>query len=129
MDIQREKIKLFLNIKLTECEKTIVKYKKKYKIVKIIYYSVMTSSIIGSTTISIISSVVIPPIIFSIISASTAIIIAISFKFNIENTKIKLNKKIQELHKIKDKLDYVITCNGELTEEECNRILIDFRSL
>jgi len=129
MDIQREKIKLFLNTKLTECEKIITKYKKKYKIIKIIYYSVMTSSIIGSTTISIISSAIIPPIVFSVISASTAIIIAISFKFNIENTKVRLNKKIQELHKIKDKLDYVINCNGRLTEDECDRILTDFRSI
>jgi hypothetical protein len=129
MEIHREKIKTFLNIKLNECEGIIAKYKKKYRIVKIIYYSVMTTSIIGSTTISIISPVIIPPIVFSIISATTAIVIAISLKLNIENTKIKLNKKIQELCKIKDKLDYVVNCNGNLTEDECNRILIDFRSL
>ena len=89
----------------------------------------MTTSIIGSTIVSIVSALVIPPIIFCVISATTAIITAISFKFNIENTKTKLNKKIQELHKIKDKLDYVISCNGDLTEDECNKILNDFRSL
>ena len=129
MDDHREKVKIFLTIKLEECAKTIIKYNKKYKIIKIIYYSMMTTSIIGSTIISIVSTFVIPPIVFCIISATTAIITAISFKFNIEDIKTKLNKKIQDLHKIKDKLDYVISCNGDLTEDECNKILDDFRSL
>ena len=129
MEEKREKIKSFLTAKLTECEKVIVKYKKKNKIVKVIYYSLMTTSIIGSTALSIIASYTVPPLVFGIISGSTAIIIAISLKFNIENMKIKLSKKIQDLSKIKDKLDYVITCNGNLSEDECNRILNDFRSL
>ena len=89
----------------------------------------MITSITGSTTLSILSAYTIPPLAFGIISGSTAIIIAISLKFNIENMKIKLSKKIQNLNKIKDKLDYVITCNGNLSEDECNRILNDFRSL
>jgi hypothetical protein len=79
--------------------------------------------------VSIVSTFMIPPIVFCVISATTAIITAISFKFNIEDIKSKLNKKIQDLHKIKDKLDYVISCNGDLTESECNKILDDFRSL
>ena len=48
MSDHREKIKTFLTIKLEECAKTIIKYNKKYKIIKIIYYSMMTTSIIGS---------------------------------------------------------------------------------
>ena len=129
MEEKSEKIKSFLTTKQTECERVIIKYKKKYKIVKVVYYSLMTTSIIGSTVLSIVSSYTVPPLVFGIISGSTAIIIAISLKFNIENMKIKLSKKIQDLSKIKDKLDYVITCNGNLSEDECNRILNDFRSL
>ena len=89
----------------------------------------MTTAIIGSTIVSVGSALVVNPLIFCIISATTAIITAISFKFNIEDIKSKLNKKIQDLHKIKDKLDYVISCNGDLTEDECNKILNDFRIL
>ena len=60
MEDNREKVKIFLTIKLAECEKTIIKYKKKYKIIKIIYYIMMTTSIIGSTIVSIGSALVIP---------------------------------------------------------------------
>ena len=30
-----------------------------------------------------------------------------------------------KLQEIKNKLDYVVSCIGNLTAEECNRILID----
>ena len=128
-DEKKEKIKIFLTSKLVECERIIVKYRKKYMLIKIVYYSLMTTSIIGSTTISIVASYTVPPLFFVITSGCTAVITAIGLRFNIEHMKIKLNKKIQELNKIKDKLDYVVSCNGDLTEDECHKILRDFRSL
>ena len=129
MEDHREKVKIFLTSKLEECEKSIIQNKKKYKIIKITYFIMMTTAIIGSTIVSVGSALVVNPLIFCIISATTAIITAIGFKFNIENVKIELNKKIQHLHKIKDKLDYIISCNGDLTEIECVKILNDFRIL
>jgi hypothetical protein len=126
MEDHREKVKIFLITKLEECEKSIIQNKKKYKIIKITYFIMMTTAIIGSTIVSVGSALVVNPLIFCIISATTAIITAIGFKFNIENVKIELNKKIQHLHNIKDKLDYIISCNGDLTEIECNKILNDF---
>ena len=125
----KDKIKDFLVIKKEECEKIIIKYKKKYRAIRIVYYSLMVTSIIGSTAMSVIATYAIPPLVFGIVSGGTAILTAVSFKFNIENMKIKLSKKIQNLNKIKDKLDYVISCNGNLSEEECNKILLDFRDL
>jgi NAD/NADP transhydrogenase beta subunit len=124
-----EKLKVVLTGQSDECEKIICEFNRKYKIVKIIYYSLMVTSIIGSTIMSIIATYTIPPLVFGIVSGCTAIIIAVSFKFNVENIKVKLNKKIHRLHKIKDELDYIISCNGELTEEECKRIMLEFRDL
>jgi hypothetical protein len=124
-----DKLKFFLTTKKEECEKIIIKYKRKYKKVRIIYYSLMITSIVGSTVMSIIATYTIPPLAFGIVSGSTAVIIAISFKFNVENIKTKLSKKIHRLHKIKDELDYVISCNGEMSEEECKRIMMEFRDL
>jgi len=43
--------------------------------------------------------------------------------------KDKLERNIQELNKIKDRLDYIVSCNGDFTEEECNKILEEFRIL
>lgn len=126
---KRDKIKSFLIAKQAECEMIILKYKRTYNGVRAIYYVLMITSIVGSTILSIVSSYTFPPLAIGIISGITAIITAISLKLNMENMKIKLNKKIHNLNKIKDKLDYVITCNGNLSEDECNRILNDFRSL
>ena len=124
-----ENIKQFLIKKVEECEKIIKKYKKKHKKIKIIYYTLIGGSIIGCTSISLLSPLIIPIWITGTISGATAIITAISIKFNVENIKTKLSKKIQELNIIKDKLDYVISCNGNLGEEEREKILNDFRIL
>lgn len=121
------KIKDFLSIKAKECEIIITKYKKKYKIIKITYYTLITTSVIASTAVSIMATTAVPPLCVGVISGCAAIITALSIKFNIEKTKIKLNKKIQYLNKIKDKLDYVISCNGDLGENECISILDEFR--
>jgi len=54
---------------------------------------------------------------------------ALSVKFNLRGKKDTLGRNIQELNKIKDRLDYSVSYNGNLTEKECNKILEEFRIL
>jgi hypothetical protein len=34
---------------------------------------------------------------------------------------------IKQLNVLKDRLDFVVQCNGSLTDEECNNMLQQFR--
>jgi len=54
-----------------------------------------------------ITTVVIP-----ILSASAGLTTAQSVKFNLHDQQLKLNKTIDILNKIKCKMDYVVSCNG-----------------
>jgi len=48
-------------------------------------------------------------------------------KFNLKRKKENLTSAIKQLNVLKDKLDYVVSCNGYMTGEECNTILKEFR--
>ena len=120
------KLKNFLNIKLDESKGNVIKLKKKQKIIKILYYSTTVTSIIISATLASISLMTIPPIIITILSTSNAILTAISIKFNIEDKSLKIDREITQLKKLKNKLEYVVSCNGNLTQTEYEQILSEF---
>ena len=61
------------------------------------------------------------------ISMSAGIAAMLSSRFNLKERKEKINDTVMKLE-IKNKLDYIVSCNGNLTVEECNKILIDFSS-
>jgi len=54
---------------------------------------------------------------------------SISIKFNLGDLKTKISDNIRELNVIKDKLEYVISCNGNLSKDESDAILYEFRKL
>ena len=125
----KEKLKVFLTSKLEECKIVIKKRKRKNKIVKACYIILVTTTISGSVVVSLLTAVAVPMIAIESIAAAVAISSALSLKFNFESKKRKLIENIQNLEKIKDKLDYVTACNGNLSDEECNFILNQFRVL
>jgi len=124
-----DKVKNFLQLKLKECQNIIDKRKKKNKIIKTVYLTLIGFSVIGSSTVVILSSVIVPPVVIGVVSGMVTLATGVSIKFNLRRRKDKLERSIQELNKIKDRLDYVISCNGDLNEDECNRILNEFRVL
>lgn len=126
---EKDKVINFLTLKMKECEKTITKRKRKNKTIKILYYSLIASAIIGNSIVVVLSSITVPPLSITCISAAVGILTAFSVKFHLRTKKHKLEKNIQELAKIKDRLDYIISCNGDITEEECSEILSHFRFL
>src|SRR5580658_2188466 len=122
-----ENIKLFLDNKLKDCKIKIKKMKRKRKVIKILYTTTVVASIIISTTVaSIISMVFVPAIVITTLSAASAILTGISTRFNFQNKKEELTSMISRLERLKQQMNYVIMCNGDLTEKESNDIIKEF---
>ena len=125
-----ENVKLFLDNKLKECEVKIKKMKRKRKIVKFIYGTTIIISVSVSTLAAAVSGSfslpLLPALIITSLSTIGALSTAISTKFNLKNKKEELNNMIFRLERLKQQMNYVITCNGNLTEKESNDIVKEF---
>ena len=122
-----EKVKTFLGRKLAESQTKLKKLKRKRKIIKISYYTLVILSVTTSGVIvSLTSFAGVPIIAITILSTFSGILTALSAKFNLENRKIEMNKLIEKLSILQSKLDYVVSCNGDLTQDEYKQILLDF---
>ena len=118
-----EKTKVYLTKKLSEIEIKLKRSKKK----KIIIQMIGSISIIGSMTTSIlISSLAFPPLVVTGLSISSAIMSGASIKMNVSGKSKKVSKLLTKLNQLHIKLDYVVSCNGDLTEAEYQSILRDF---
>jgi len=122
-----EKVKQYLERKLQDCRTELIKLKRKRKRIKILYVSTVVSSIIISTiVVSLTSMVSIPIIVITVLSASSGILTGVGARFNFQNKKVEINNLIDRLNKIQSKLDYVISCNGDLTQKDYQEILTEF---
>jgi len=122
-----QKVKEYLIKKLDDCRRELIKLKRKKKRIKILYVTTVVASIIISTAVASLASMVfIPAIVITTLSAASAILTGISARFNFQNKKIQINNLIEKLNKIQSMLDYVISCNGDLTQKEYQEILKDF---
>ena len=118
-----EKTKLYLTKKLNEIEQKIKKTKKKKKILQIFGGLVILGSLSASVLIA---SLAFPPIAVTSLSITSAILSGISMKFNLSGKGREISKLMGKLNKLQIKLDYVISCNGDLTEADYQSILRDF---
>jgi hypothetical protein len=121
-----DKVKTYLRRKLEECQKILTKQKKKRKKIKYLYITTILSSILVSGVVSVASMASAPVIIVPVLSSFSGILTAISSRFNFQNKKAEIKTLIDKLNKIQSKLDYVISCNGDLTADEYQQILKDF---
>jgi len=117
------KTKCFRERKLTEYNIRIKKLKRRRKIVKTMFVILITLSITCSAACAALCTFALPPVIIPILSSTEAVATAFSVKFNLEGRKGELNNIIEALNKIKNKIDYVVSCNGDFTETEYERIL------
>src|SRR5271165_3057429 len=128
--VYSDKVKLFLCKKLQESEIKINKIKKNRRILKALYGTPVVVSVILSTGVAAVTTLcglpLIPTIIITIFSSTSAITTTLSTKFNLKGKKEHLNIVIENLNKIRNKLDYVLSCNGNLTEAEYKSILNKF---
>jgi len=118
-----ERAREFLKIKLTECKLILKKTKQKRRIIKILGTSVVVASI---TICAVVASIALPPLAVSILSISSGILTGLTLTFNFKYKKYEITKLIEKLNQIRVKLDYVISCNGNLTVDEYKDILKDF---
>ena len=118
-----EKIKLYLTKKLSEIEIELKRTKKK----KVIIQTIGSILIIGSMSASVlIASLAFPPQVVTSLSITSAIMSGLSIKLNFSAKSKKISKLLTKLNQLQIKLDYVVSCNGDLTEAEYQSILRDF---
>ena len=122
----RPKVKEYLSRKLEDCRQKLIKQKRKRKRMKALYIITILLSILVSGVVSVVSMTSLPVIVVPILSSFSGILTAISSRFNFQNKKTEIKSLIDKLNKIQSKLDYVISCNGDLTPDEYQQILKDF---
>ena len=120
-----EKAKLFLEKQLAEYETKIKKLKKKRKIIKALYATVIVTSVSCSGVCATLAAFTVPVFIIPLLSSTACIATALSTKFNLKGRKVELNKTIEKLDKIRHKIDYVVSCNGNFTEFEFKCVIRD----
>ena len=75
---------------------------------------------------AIVASITLPPLAVSIMCVSSAILTGVNLRFNFQDKTHEIKNLIEKLNKIQAKLDYVISCNGNLTQTTYQEILKEF---
>src|SRR5271169_6221696 len=118
-----EKLKTFLQRKLAETSHKIEKEKRTKRIIQTLSISTAIISIVIS---AIVASIALPPLAVSIMCVSSAILTGVNLRFNFQDKTHEVKKLIEKLNKIQAKIDYVISCNGDLTQAAYQEILKEF---
>ena len=127
MENLSEKVKNFLNKRSELIQVKIKKLKRKRKTIKILYYSLVVSSVSLSTIIASLTGFVgVPAVVLTALSIGSGILTALSAKFNLNDAKLEIEVLIDKSDKLNQTIDYVISCNSNLTEQEYERILKEF---
>ena len=119
----KDKAKIFLQRQLDEYTLKIKTLKRKRKLVKSLYIALISISITSNIACATLAGLTIPPLIIPTLSACAGLTTALSLKFNLQDKKQELNKTINQLAKIKRKIDYVVSCNGNFTEAKYHKII------
>ena len=121
-----DKLKEYLERKLCESKIKIKKLKRKRKINKVLIILTVGSSLIISAVIATVSVTIMPPIAITVLSIASMILTGINARINFQDRQVQITREIEKLNKIQSKLDYVVSCNGDLTKEEYQQILNEF---
>ena len=118
-------IKEFLRQKLDECETQLSTVRKRRKIIKVVF---VTGVILQVTVTSVMVCflTLLPPVAVISLALSSSILMGLTARFNLEHKKTEATNLIIRLNKLQSKLDYVVSCNGDLTKDEYQDILKKF---
>ena len=121
-----DKVKEYLERKLNESKVKIKKLKRKRKVNKVLIIVTVGSSLTISAVIATVSVTVMPPIAITVLSISSMILTGINARINFQDKQVQITREIEKLNKMQSKLDYVVSCNGDLKKEEYQEILNEF---
>ena len=121
-----DKVKEYLERKLNESNIKIKKLKRKRKINKALIIITVGSSLIISAVIATVSVTIMPPIAITVLSIASMILTGVNARIIFQDRQVQITREIEKLNKIQGKLDYVVSCNGDLTKEEYQQILNEF---
>ena len=121
-----DKVKEYLEKKLNESKIKIKKLKRKRKIKNVLIIITVGSSLIISAVIATVSVTIMPPIAITVLSIGSMILTGINARINFQDRQVQITREIEKFNKIQGKLDYVVSCNGDLTKEEYQQILNEF---
>ena len=124
-----QKVKDYLTKLLIESQKKIKKLKRKRNIYKTLFIGTAGASITISVILASISALTLPPSVIPTLTICSGILTGLSAKFGFEDNAYKLKKEIENLNKIQVTLDYLISCNGSLTDEIYMQIVKEFSVL
>jgi Flp pilus assembly pilin Flp len=121
-----EKTREYLNKKLLDCQGKLTKLKRKRRIIKTCYVITVLLSIGLSSAVSVMATLTLPLITVTILSTFSAILTGISARFNFYNKKAEIKGLIDKLNKIKAKIEFVLSCNGDISQADYEKILTEF---
>jgi len=122
-EVYKEKAKVYLCRQLDDYIVTIEKLKRKRNLVKGLFISLNVISITSSTVCAALAGFTLPPLIIPILSTAAGLTTALSVKFDLQDEKQTLDKTIDQLDKVKRKIDYVVSCNSNFTEAKYCELL------
>jgi hypothetical protein len=122
-----EKLKNFLRCKIEELKGEIVCFERKSLAIKIIHGCLLFISISSAAVVTIIAPLGVTAVTLALVAAISTISTATILKCQFKKKREKVSHMIKQLNVLKDRLDFVVQCNGSLTDEECNNMLQQFR--
>ena len=129
VDELSQKVKDYLTKLLIESQKKIKKLNNGEDNSQIIKFTTAGTSITISVILASISALTLPPAVIPTLTICSGILTGLSAKFGFEDNAYKLKKEIENLNKIQVTLDYLISCNGSLTDEIYMQIVKEFSVL
>jgi len=118
-----EKAEAYLQRQLDKYTLKIKKLKRKRNLVRGLFITLIVISITSSTVCAALAGFTLPPLITPILSTAARLTTALSVKFNLQDKKQELDKTIDQLEKVKSKIDYVVSCNSNFTEAKYCEII------
>jgi len=122
-----DKLKDLLQNKETQCSYKIKKLKKKMTIIKWFSISISISTILILSIMA--STLILSPIAISVLSIISATLVGIDCKFKFHNKSFEKKQLMDKLNKIQTKLEYINSCNGNLTEQQYQEIFKEFNTV
>lgn len=121
-----QNIKTFLEKKIEYCNSKLKKLTRRKNRYNASYIALIVISIVCSTTsagiVSFVSLGTFIPISITVLSMLSSLTVALSSRFKLKEKSDEIKNIIVEIDKIRQQLDYVIFCNGSLTDEDSKRI-------